>query len=464
MSDLISGWGNSEATYSQEAEEATLGALLVNPVVFDQVAGIIQAKDFFLLRHRYVFEAMTALRERNKTVDYLTVCQELKDRKQLTEVGGPVYITQLVNATPASAHAAVYAGLVNSFAVRRDLLRSADSIKALALDTTKTIDEIVSAVGKTVTKAANGLKSQTPIVTLKDSIKTHWDYVDALYEKRIQSVTVPTGYRDLDDLQALGGLDRGTLTIVAGRSSMGKTAFGTNVLHNVARRGGRCLMGSLEMNERQLMSRLSGIITGVDTKRILYGQMTEEEYRKYVKATEILQLMDVGFDYSRHQTPTTVRRKCDELARIKPLDLIVIDGLWLMGHDTRYDSDMHRFEAVTRDLFMLAGDYDVPVLLMHQLNRGPEQRPDKRPTLADLREAGEQSADNVILLYRDEYYNARTERPGVLEAIVAKQRMGNVGSVGLYYHKTSTGIFDENRRTVLVDLNKDYHAKALKVD
>ena len=436
----ITGWGSLDAPYSQEAEEATLGAIIVNPNTFTGIAAITAGREFFILRHRYVWEAIERLHDRGEPIDYLTICQEIDAHKQLGEIGGAAYITRLINSTPTSAHGKVYAGIVNAFSTRRRMLDASDSIRKLALTSDITVEDALAQANNTLQGASQSLARKGESISIHDSAQRFWNMIDERYTNTTAAIGISTGYAALDE--QVTGLMARELTIIGGRPSMGKTAIGLNLMYNAAIQGRRCWMSSQEMSEEKIMARLVGIHSRIDTRVLERGRLTAAEYKRFVAAQGFIASLPISIDYTRGMKPSNIYQKCEEQANAGGLDLVIIDGMYLMEDDTTHHSEATKYEAISRKSFILAGDFNVPVLLLHQLNRGVELRPNKRPLLSDLREAGEQPADNVWLMYRDEYYNEKTERPGTAEVIIAKQRTGPVGTVPLCFQKTTTRFTD----------------------
>jgi replicative DNA helicase len=437
--------------FSQEAEEAVIGAVLVNPNAFLTIAAFLKAEDFYLLRHAYIWQALLRLNERNEPIDYLTVIQELKDMGWLDEIGGPAYITQLVNSTPTSIHAEVYGHLVERAAIRRRLLAAADEIKGLALDEEKAVETVINeAETRLFAVTENQLKRE--FVPMQQAISDYFDRLEHLMHNQDTPLGLPTGFRDLDEL--LGGLQKSDLVIFAGRPGVGKTSFLLSVALNAARLGARIGIFTMEMGVEQITQRLVSMETGINSQKLRLGQLTPQEYSRFVEASSRMSGLSVFIDDTPALTPTQMRAKCRRLQHEFGIDLIILDYIQLMNAGTNYENNrVQEVSYISRSLKELARELNVPLFSAAQLSRAVEQRQDKRPVLSDLRESGslEQDSDVVMFLYRDAVYNEATEFPNQADVIVSKHRNGPTGTISLYFEKTVTKFMDGAVRRV--DLN-----------
>ncbi|MEZ4669086.1 MAG: replicative DNA helicase [Anaerolineae bacterium] len=438
MSDLLPDWGSLQAPYSQEAEEATIGAILVNPVTYFAVASFLNTDDFFILRHRYIWEALTRLHERGEPIDYLTVTQELKDTQRLTEIGGAAYLTQLINSTPTSVHAEVYGRLVESFATRRRLLAASDEIKALALNGEMTLDQVIAdSEAKLFDVTEQRLTRQ--LIPMRDAVRQYWDHVEFLMHNRNAAFGIPSGFTDLDKL--LGGFQKSDLIVFAGRPGMGKTSFMLSAAINMARLGTRIAIFSLEMGVEQIVQRFFSMESAIDSQSLRIGQLGQQEWARFVNVAGNLDKFPIFIDDSASLNPLELRTKCLRLAREFGIDMIIVDYLQLMNAGGTYENNrVQEISYISRSLKELARELNVPLLSAAQLSRAVEQRQDKRPQLSDLRESGaiEQDADVVMFLYRDDVYNEATEFPNIADIIVAKHRNGPTDTVSMWFEKSLT--------------------------
>ena len=441
---------SSSAPYSQEAEEATLGAVLVNPSAFLNIASFLKAEDFFLLRHAYIWDALQRLNLRGEPIDYLTISQELRDMNRLDEIGGQAYLTHLINNTPTAVHAEVYGRLVERAAIRRRLMEASDEIRQLALDEEKTVDTVIEeAESKIFAVSDSQLKRE--FVPLWDALSEYYDRMEILLQERGQTLGIPTGFRALDEL--LGGFQKSDLLIFAGRPGMGKTSFLLTIAMNVARLGGRVALFTMEMGVEQMVQRLIAMETGINMQKLRLANLTPQENTRFTEAVGRLANLQLYIDDTPALSPLEVRTKARRLAHEHGLDLLIIDYLQLMngGGKGMESNRVQEISYISRSMKELARELNVPLLSAAQLSRAVEQRQDKRPLLSDLRESGsiEQDADAVMFLYRDEVYNPdTTEFPNQGEVILAKHRNGPTGKVSLYFEKSVMKFLDVNMHRV----------------
>jgi replicative DNA helicase len=448
MSDPTNLYASLQAPYSQEAEEAALGAILVNPVAYFSIAAFLKADDFFLLRHRYIWESLTRLHERGEPIDYLTVLQELKDTERLVEIGGPSYLTQLINNTENSANGEMYARIVERTSLRRRMMSASDHIKALALNETLTVEQVI-AESEAKLFDVTERKNSGQLIPIHDAVNTYFDRIDYLMSNKNVVLGVPTGFRDMDKL--LGGFQKSDLIIFAGRPGMGKTSFMLSAALNMARLNARIAIFSMEMGADQIVQRLISMESGINTQNLRLGQLTQQEFTRFVHAAGNLSRLNIFIDDTAAMSPLEMRTKCLRLQREHGLDLIVVDYLQLMNASGMYENNrVQEISYISRAMKELAREFNVPLVSAAQLSRAVEQRQDKRPQLSDLRESGsiEQDADVVMFLYRDEVYNEATEFPNQADVIVAKHRNGPTGTVSLYFEKTLTKFMNAAERSV----------------
>ena len=432
----------TDSPYSQEAEEAVIGAVLVNPNSFLTVASFLKPDDFFFVRHSYIWQAMQRLHERRDPIDNITLAKELQNMQMLEEVGGPPYLTQLITNTPTSQHAEVYGRLVERASIRRRLLNTADQIKALAVDESLNIDEVTAeAEIKLFDVTDRQLKRE--FVSMSDAVNEYFDRIEELMQHQHESMGVPSGFRDLDGL--LGGFQRSDLLIFAGRPGMGKTSFLLSTAVNAARIGGRVAIFTMEMGVDQLIQRMISMETGISTQNLRLGRLNAQEYSRFVEAAGRVSRFPIYIDDTPALNPIQMRTKCRRLQHEHGIDLIIVDYMQLMNAGGQYQNNrVQEISYISRSLKELARELNVPLFSAAQLSRAVEQRQDKRPVLSDLRESGsiEQDADIVMFLYRDVVYNEATEFPNQADVIVSKHRNGPTGTVSLYFDKTITKFID----------------------
>ncbi|HSV85642.1 MAG TPA: replicative DNA helicase, partial [Levilinea sp.] len=413
-----------QAPHSREAEEAVLGAVLINPEVYYDIAQFLQPDDFFIVRNRWIWETFTRLHETRTPIDFLVVSQQLDQHNQLVEIGGSAYLMSLINQTPTSLHAEAYGRIVEDNSIRRRMLASANELAKLAYNRQQTVDTLLDEAEKSIF----GLSERRvrhdlqPIQTVLGEV---YDRVDQLSRRSEEIYGVPTGLIDLDRL--LGGLQKSDLLIVAGRPGMGKTGFLLSVAKNAAQKHKKHVaMFSLEMSNEQLVQRLIAQETGIDTQRLRSGKLSENEWPLFTHAIEVLSDTHIYLDDTPAITPLQLRTKCRRLHMEFELDLIMVDYLQLMSSDNRSENRVQEVSFISRNMKVLARELDVPVLAAAQLSRAVEQRADKRPMLSDLRESGslEQDSDIVMFIHRPDALEKDSPRQNIAEIIVSKHRNG----------------------------------------
>ncbi len=426
------------APHSIEAEEAVLGSILINPDALYDVASFLQSEDFFIVRNGWVWEAITRLHERREQIDYLTVVEELRQQNRLEEIGGAAYITYLINHTPSSIYAETYGRIVERAALRRRMLTAAGTIARLAQQEDSDITALIDQSEATLF-AVTERRLRQELVPIRTAVAEYYDRIEQLYSQQVESIGVPTGFTDLDDL--LGGLQKSDLVIVAGRPGMGKTSWLLSAAHNAALAGARVAIFSMEMSNEQIVQRLISSETGFNPHKLRLGQLKDREWALFVEAVGRLSKLNVFLDDTPALTPLQMRAKCRRLYSEHGLDLILVDYLQLMNAGVGFsDNRVQEISFISRNLKHIAREMNVPVVAAAQLSRAVEQRQDKRPQLSDLRESGsiEQDADVVMFIYREDVYNENTERKNQADIIVAKHRNGPTGSVALFFRKELT--------------------------
>jgi replicative DNA helicase len=440
--------GSGIAPFSQDAEEAVIGSILINPEVYFNIASFLRADDFYILRHAYIWEAMARLAERNETVDILTVREELRAMNRLNDVGGPGYLTQLSVNVPTSVHAEIYGRLVERAAVRRRLLQASDEIRALAMDEALALDNVTSeAEAKLFNVTERTLRRD--LVPMREAVSEYFDRMEHLMQHPDEPLGLPTGFRDLDSL--LGGLQRSDLLIFAGRPGMGKTSFLLTVALNAAKLGARILIFTMEMGGDQLIQRFLSMETGINTQKLRLGQLNQQEWSRFVQATGRLGNLRIVIDDTPAQTPLQIRTKSRRMAHEMGLDLIIVDYLQLMTAGQGFENNrVQEISYISRNLKEIAREINVPVFAAAQLSRAVENRQDKHPQLSDLRESGsiEQDSDIVLFLYRESIYNEASEHPNLAEVMISKHRNGPTGTVNLHFEKSLTKFSDARTQTI----------------
>ena len=450
--DTAPSTGVQVVPQSREAEEAVLGSILINPEAYYDVAEFLQANDFYIHRHRWIWEIFVHLHESRTPIDVLTVTEELDQRGQLAEIGGPAFLTTLINNVPSSLHAEAYGRLVEQSAVRRNMLEAANKIARLAYEQDTNLDSVMDEAEKAVFGVSERRLTRD-LQPIQETLSDYYDRISDLATRPDEIQGVPTGFIDLDKL--LSGLQPSDLIIVAGRPGMGKTGLALSIAKNAAQTHKKHVaIFSLEMSNEQLVQRLISQETGIDSQRLRTGKLDEPEWPLFTHAIEVLSDTRIFLDDTPAITPLQLRTKCRRLHLEFRLDLIIVDYLQLMGGDRRIDNRVQEVSFISRNLKVLARELNVPVLAAAQLSRAVEQRSDKRPVLSDLRESGslEQDADIVMFIYRPEVYVEDPTKENRAEILVAKHRNGPVGNVQLIFRKNLAKF--ENAATRHFDLTQ----------
>lgn len=384
------------APYSQDAEEAVIGSVLINPDAYFNIASFLRADDFYILRHAYIWEAMTRIAERNEIVDILTVREELRAMNRLNDVGGAGYLTQLSINVPTSVHAEIYGRLVERAAVRRRLLQASDEIRMLAMDETLTLDNVTSqAESKLFSVTERSMRRD--MMPMREAVSNYFDRMEHLMQHPDEPLGLPSGFRDLDAM--LGGLQRSDLLIFAGRPGMGKTSFLLTVALNAAKLGARILIFTMEMGSDQLVQRFLSMETGINTQKLRLGQLDQREWSRFVQATGRLGNLRIVIDDTPAQSPIQIRTKSRRMAHEMGLDLIIVDYLQLMSAGQGYENNrVQEISHISRNLKEIAREINVPMFAAAQLSRAVESRQDKHPQLSDLRESGCLTGETRIYL------------------------------------------------------------------
>jgi len=431
--------------HSIEGEEAVLGSLLIDPEALFRVTPFLKGEDFYIQKNGWIYEAVLALHERREPIDFVTLCDELERREQLEELGGTAYITQLINAVPSAIHVESYGHIVEQAAIRRRLISAASQIAQLAYQEAEEIDLTVDQAEQALFSVSQR-RITRDLAPIQDVIRRYYDRIEYLYAHQGEPLGVPTGYTDIDRL--LGGFQRSDFVIIAARPSVGKTSLCLSVARNAARHGQHVAIFSLEMSSEQIVQRLVSAETGIDTQRLRLGDLREDEWPLFVQATGKLADLPVYIDDTPSISALQLRTKARRLHAEHGLDLVLVDYLQLMTGDVRSENRVQEVSYISRSLKALARELDLPVVAASQLSRAVEQRTDKRPVLADLRESGslEQDADVVMFIYRDELYHPDTERQNIADIIVSKHRNGPTGVVQLFFRKRLAQFLDAETR------------------
>ncbi len=422
-----------------EAERSVLGAMMLSPEAVEVCLDIVSPEDFSSAGHQRICEAIRDLYARGEPVDQLTVADRLESLGQIEEVGGKTYLIDLATTVPTTANAAYYAEIVKRTSVLNELIRAGTDIQALGYEATDDVDEVVERAEKRLFDVTNKRVSSN-FRLLNDLMRTGFEQIEKLYDRKDRITGVPTGFPDLDDI--LAGLHPGDLIILAARPSVGKTALALNIAVEAAKREYPVALFSLEMSSEQLVQRILCAEARIDSQRLRTGHLKESDWPQLLEAMGRLDKVPLWVDDTPSISIVEVRAKARRLFRDKQTGLIVIDYLQLMQPQNRRSENRQvEIADISRGLKILAKELNVPVLALSQLSRAVEQRQTKRPMLSDLRESGaiEQDADVVIFIHRDTYGGQDDEDrkglppKGEAEIIVAKHRNGPTDSCYLTY-------------------------------
>jgi replicative DNA helicase len=431
-----------------EAEQAVLGSVLLDSESLYAVSEILHPEDFYEKAHRLIYEVVLLLSETGSAIDLVTVTEELRRHDKLEEVGGPAYIASIAGSVPSSANAAYYANIVAQKSTLRALISASGEIAAKCFEQEEEVEDLLDEAEQKIFGITQR-RSREGFTPIKKVLEETFEAIERLSQHKGEVTGVPT-FTDLDKL--LSGLQKSDLIICAARPGMGKTSFCLNIAQNAAVKHGKSVaIFSLEMSKEQVVQRMLSSQAMIDQQKLRTGYLNDKDWENLVKAMGVLSEVPVYIDDTPALTAMQVRAKARRLKAEKGLDLVIVDYLQLMQGHRRADSRQQEIAMISRSLKSLARELKTPVLALSQLNRGVEQRQDKRPVMADLLESGaiEADADVVLFLYREEYYNKDTTERGIAEVIVGKHRNGPVGVVKL-------GFFPEY--TQFVNLARDYDA------
>lgn len=422
--------------HSVEAEQAVLGGLMLDNQSLDKIADRISHDDFYRHDHRLIFNAMMDLARKDKPFDVLTVADNLKSQNNLEEAGGDVYLFELANNTPSASNIAAYSDIVRERSVLRQLISASNDIADTAFhpdgrDSLSILDEAERRVFEISEKKSRGGGAQD----IKALLAKAADRIDTLFHSKEHITGLATGFADLDEKTS--GLQDSDLIIIAGRPSMGKTAFAMNIAENAAIKSKKpVLVFSMEMPGESLAMRMMSSLGRIDQHKIRTGQLEDEDWPRMTSAISILSEAPLFIDDTPALSPVELRARSRRIAKeYNGLGLIVVDYLQLMQVPGTKENRTNEISEISRNLKALAKELNVPIIALSQLNRSLETRTDKRPVMSDLRDSGsiEQDADVILFIYRDEVYNENSPEKGKAEIIISKQRNGPIGRLHLTF-------------------------------
>lgn len=418
-----------------EAEQAVLGAVLLDKEALITVSDILHPDDFYRVSHQKIYNSMLNISDMGEPVDLVTLTADLQGQKILEEVGGIVYLTDLVNAVPTAANVEYYAKIVEEKSIVRRLIRVTTEIASTGYTGNEDVSELISSAEKGILEISNK-KLSRGFVPIKDIVSEALEQINILYANSGEISGVESGYVDLDRMTT--GFQNSDLIIIASRPSVGKTALALNIAQNVGCRGKLPVaVFSLEMAGRQLVQRMISSEGNIDGHRIRTGALDQQDWLKLSVAMSSLSEAPIYIDDTPGINIFDIRSKARRLKVEKGLSLIIIDYLQLINIRGKMDNRQQEISEISRQLKSIARELDVPVIALSQLSRAVEQRQDKRPMLSDIRESGsiEQDADLVAFLYREDYYDPETENKNIVEVILAKHRNGPTGKAELLFMK-----------------------------
>ncbi len=429
-----------------EAEQSVLGAILLDNAALNRSMEILSEEDFYRTANKMVYRSMVALSERNQAVDQITLTDYLRGTGELEHVGGASYIAELVQMVPSAANIRYHCQIVRDKSLLRGLVRTATDVVMKGYEGTTKTDELLEFAEREIFRLTQGHLGGT-FIPVSNIIQDSVEIVDRLYSRQEKITGVPTGYKDLDHL--LAGLQPSDLIIVAGRPSMGKTSLALGMAEKAALEGNAVVgIFSLEMSRAQLVLRMLSSQAHLDSHAVRTGQLKGPDWVALTEAAGKLEQAKIFIDDSGNLSVQQMRGKARRLKAEHGLDLLIIDYLQLMDGKGSSESRQQEISDISRALKALAKELNIPVVALSQLSRAVENRTDKRPMLADLRESGaiEQDADVVMFIYRDEVYNPDTDDKGIANILVRKHRNGPIGEVDLQFHDRYAKFNDLDKR------------------
>jgi replicative DNA helicase len=435
--------------HSIEAEQSVLGSILLDNETYASLEGVVTAGHFYKEAHRKIFRAIERLFRRGDPMDLVTLTEELRQSGELESVGSVPYLIGLADSVPTAAYADSYARIVLEKATLRELIAASGRIMQLAYDQAGPLDEVLDLAEQNIFDLATK-KRRAHFEGMTTLVTETFAHINELFANPDPVSGMRTGFRELDSMTA--GLQPSSLNVLAARPSMGKTALALSIAMNAALHGGISIgIFSLEMSAVQLVTRMLCSEARVDMSRVRNGQLSDRDFQRLADTAGRMSEARVFIDDNPDLTVMELRSRARRLTAEHDLGLLVVDYLQLMSAGTRSTSENRQQEisAISRGLKALARELDIPILVLSQLSRAVESRPNKRPMLSDLRESGaiEQDADLVMFIYRDDYYDPQSEKHGIAEVIIGKQRNGPTGTLELQFHNAHVRFNDLARTT-----------------
>ncbi|MDO4611585.1 MAG: replicative DNA helicase [Candidatus Saccharibacteria bacterium] len=420
------------------AEKSLLGAIMLSDAILPEILTVIRSGDFYEKRHQMIFQAMADLYDQHKPVDLLTLTAELKTKKQLKEVGGAPYLTELSNFVPAASHAKAYAEIIEKTSTRRKLIRAGTEIAEKAYEDDAEASELIGKAERQLFEVSDKI-IKSDYTAMEDLLADAFDRIEELHKNKGALRGLKTGFRDLDKKTA--GLHKGDLVIIGARPAMGKTTFAQNLAYNIASINNKgVLFFSMEMAANEIVDRMISDVSGVDNWKMRTGNLSDEEFQRIGDALGEMDEIPIYIDDTSSMTIVELRNKARRAMHDHDIGIVIVDYLQLIQGSDRYKGNrVQEVTEISRGLKILARELKIPVVALAQLSRNVTGRDDPRPVLSDLRESGsiEQDADLVMFLHRPDYYRQNDdnyEETHITELLVAKHRHGAVGKIELYFH------------------------------
>ena len=419
--------------HSVEAEQSVIGSMIMDRDAIMTASEVITSEDFYQSQYGVLFDAMLELYNEGKPVDLVTLQERLREKDVPPEISSLEFVKDLLDAVPTSANVRHYATIVQEKSMLRKLIKVNEEIANTCYLAKERTEDILEETEKKIFDLLQ-YRSTGDFVPIKQVVLNALDKIEKASKNKGTVTGIPTGFIDLD--YKTSGFQPSDLILIAARPSMGKTAFVLNVAQNMAFKEGKTVaIFSLEMSKEQLVNRLFSLESKVDSQALRTGNLTDEDWAKLIEGAAVVGKSNLIIDDTPGISIAELRSKCRKFKLEHNLGIIIIDYLQLMSGGKRSESRQQEISEISRSLKAVARELNVPVVALSQLSRAVEQRPDHRPMLSDLRESGaiEQDADVVMFLYRDDYYNHDTDKKGIAEIIIAKQRNGPIGTVELVW-------------------------------
>ena len=435
--------------HSTDAERTVLGALLMDPEAIIKVSDFLKPDDFYDLTYRLIFQAIYDLHQGHEVIDFVTVSNKLSSDKKIQEIGGSSFLAELAADVPTSSHIYQYGQIVKTKAVHRRIIGAGEKIKGLGYEEERTVPELLDEVEKTIFQISN-MFMKDKFVHIRNVLEMRYEKFAEMHESDDDETVkgVPSGYHALDN--KLSGFQPSDLIIVAARPSMGKTSLALNIAQNAAIKNHKSIgIFSLEMSKEQLVDRLFASMLGVDSWKLQRGKLEDSDFQNMGPIMDELSKSNIFIDDSVASSLPELRAKARRLQMEHGLDLLIIDYLQLMstGNMSYAGNRVQEISEISRSLKQLGRELHVPIMALSQLSRAVENRPGNIPALSDLRDSGsiEQDADVVLMMYREDYYEEDSDRPGMTDIYIRKHRNGPTGRVELMFKKEQMRFFDVDK-------------------